>query len=204
MENKTVSGSILTYRMDLHIINYSKKEFISKTLSGKVGIKLFTTPHLEETMRKIIFILFIFSFPGILWAADPIIGTWKTNFEKSSFPADQQGIKEDTNTYREIDGNLIELSIKTINPDGSLYTALWTWPKQGGFAKVLSRTLDEGVIYVQTLIEPGHWCVNIMKDGKQIARYHKVVSKDGKTMRQTLIGSKDGKPISIMKVLERQ
>ena len=155
-------------------------------------------------MRKIFFILIILSFPGSLWASDPIIGTWKTNLEESSFPADQQGIKEDTNTYREIDGDLIELSIKTINPDGSLYTALWTWPKQGGYARVLSRTLEEGIVYVQTLIEPGHWCVNIMKDGKQIARYHKVVSKDGKTMRQTLTGSKDGKSIYIMKVLERQ
>jgi hypothetical protein len=155
-------------------------------------------------MRKIFFILIILSFPGSLWASDPIIGKWKTNLEKSSFPADQQRIKEDTNTYREIGGDLIELSIKTINPDGSLYTALWTWPKQGGYAKVLSRTLEEGIVYVQTLIEPGHWCVNIMKDGMQIARYHKVVSKDGKTMKQTLTGSKDGKPIYIMKVLERQ
>lgn len=155
-------------------------------------------------MRKIMVLFLVLSYPAILWAADPIVGEWKTNLGKSSFPPDQQGIQEDTNTYREIDGDLIELSIKTINPDGSLYTALWTWPKQGGYAKVLSRTLDEGVVYVQTLIEPGQWCVNIMKDGLQIARYHKVVSQDGKTMKQTLTGSKDGKPIYIMKVLERQ
>ncbi len=155
-------------------------------------------------MRTIMITLLVFSFPGTLWAADPIIGTWKTNLEKSSFPDDQQGIKEDTNTYREIEGDLIELSITTIQEDDSLYTALWTWPKQGGFAKCLSRTLPEGFLYVQTLIEPGHWCVCITQDGKQIARYHKIVSKDGKTMRQTLIGTKDGKPIHIMKVLERQ
>ena len=156
-------------------------------------------------MRKVILILIIVSFPGTLWAADPILGTWKTNLEESSFPAEQQGIKEDINTYREIEGDLIELSIKTINPDGSLYTALWTWPKQGGFAKCLSRTLEEGVIYVQTFIEKGHWCVCIMKDGKQTARYHKVVSKDGKTMRQTLTGMDgEGKPVNIIKVLERQ
>ena len=71
-------------------------------------------------MRTIIFTLFILSFPGTIWAADPIVGVWKTDLEKSSFPADQQGIKEDINTYREIEGDLIELSIKTINPDGSL------------------------------------------------------------------------------------
>ena len=110
-------------------------------------------------MRRIMLLLAIFGLAGSLWAADPLIGTWKTNIEKSSFPANQQGIKEDINTYREIEGDLIELSIRTIQPDGSLYTAKWTWPKQGGFAKCLSRTLDEGVIYVQTLIEPGHWCV---------------------------------------------
>ena len=156
-------------------------------------------------MRKVILILILVSFPGTLWAADPLIGTWKTNLEKSSFPAEQQGIKEDINTYREIEGGLIELSIKTTNPDGSLYTARWTWPKQGGFAKVLSRTLDEGVLYVQTLIEPGHWCVCIMKDGIQTARYHKVVSKDGKTMKQTLIGvDGEGNPVNMIKALERQ
>jgi hypothetical protein len=155
-------------------------------------------------MRKIFFVLFIFSFSGNLWAADPLIGTWKTNLDKSSFPAEQQGIKEDINTYREIEGDMIELSIKTINPDGSLYTALWTWPKEGGYAKCLSRTLDEGVIYVQTHIEEGHWCVCMMKNGIQFARYHKIVSKDGKTMNQTLIGSRDGKPFKVIKVLERQ
>ncbi|MGD9162119.1 MAG: hypothetical protein PVG39_27155, partial [Desulfobacteraceae bacterium] len=156
------------------------------------------------TMRKIFFILVILSLSGNLWAADPLIGIWKTNLEKSSFPAEQQGIKEDINTYREIEGGLIELSIRTVNPDGSIYTALWTWPKEGGYAKVLSRTLDEGIIYVQTHIDSGHWCVNIMKDGKQIARYHKIVSKDGKTMKQSLIGSRDGKPIKVIKLLERQ
>ena len=155
-------------------------------------------------MRKMVLVLLVFSFPAVLWAADPIIGTWKTNLEKSSFPADQQGIKEDINTYREIEGGLIELSIKTINPDGSLYTALWTWPGQGGIAKVLSRPPGEGIVYVQTHIDPGHWCVNIMENGEQIARYHKVVSKDGKTMTQTLTGTIDGKPINIIKLLEKQ
>jgi hypothetical protein len=44
-----------------------------------------------------------------------------------------------------------------------------------------------------------------MRDGKQTARYHKIVSKDSKTMRQTLTGiGKEGKPVHIVKVLERQ
>jgi hypothetical protein len=156
-------------------------------------------------MRKIIFILLVFSFPGTLWAADPIIGTWKTNIEKSSLPADQQGIKADTNAYREIEGDLIELSIETINADGSLYSAKWTWPKQGGFAKCLSRTIPEGVLYDEVLVAPGHWYVSITQNGRQIAMYNKIVSKDGKTMRQTWTGiDKEGKPLHIIKVFERQ
>jgi hypothetical protein len=138
-------------------------------------------------------------------SADPIIGTWKTNIEKSSLPADQQGMKEDINTYREIEEDLIELSINTILEDGSLYTAKWTWPKQGGFAKCLSRTLPEGLLYDEVLVEPGNWCVSITQNGRQIAMYHKIVSKDGKTMRQIWTGvDKEGKPIHIMKAFERQ
>ena len=42
-------------------------------------------------MRKVIFLLIIIlSLPTATWAADPIIGTWKTNLEKSSFPAEQK------------------------------------------------------------------------------------------------------------------
>ena len=70
-------------------------------------------------MRNILFLLILlFSFSNTLWASDPIIGTWKTNLEKSSFPADQKKIKEDINTYREIEGGLIELTISTVFEDG--------------------------------------------------------------------------------------
>jgi hypothetical protein len=156
-------------------------------------------------MRKALLLLGAFGLVGSLWAADPIVGTWKTNIEKSSLPADQQGIKEDTNTYREIEGDLIELSIKTINDDSSLYTAKWTWPKQGGFAKCLSRTIPEGVLYDEVLVAPGHWLVSITQDGRQIAMYQKIVSKDGKTMRQTWTGiDKEGKPLHIIKMFEKQ
>jgi hypothetical protein len=47
-------------------------------------------------MRKVIFLLItILSFPTILWAADPIIGTWKLNVEKSTVPH-----KEYTDIYK--------------------------------------------------------------------------------------------------------
>ncbi len=157
-------------------------------------------------MRKIFFLLIIlFSLSNTLLASDPIIGTWKTNIEKSSFPSGQKKMKEDINTYNEIEGDLIELTISTVFEDGSTDPSKWTWPKEGGVAKCLSKPLEKGLLYVEALVEPGHWYASITMNDKQVGLYHKIISKDGKTMRQTYTGfDDDGKPIKIIKVLERQ
>ena len=55
-------------------------------------------------MRKVILFLVILSFPTILWAADPIIGTWKLNVEKSKGTEGMDSpAKEITYVYRETD-----------------------------------------------------------------------------------------------------
>ncbi|MFW9943129.1 MAG: hypothetical protein ACFFFT_18975 [Candidatus Thorarchaeota archaeon] len=80
-----------------------------------------------------------------------------------------------------------------------------TWPKEGGAAKFFSATLPKEMLYVEVLVEPGHWFASITMDKKQIGLYHKVISKDKKTMKQVYTGLDDnGKPITIKKVLERQ
>lgn len=133
-------------------------------------------------MKRVMFLLAVFGLAASLLAADPIIGTWKLNVDKSKgSPAatSKRTTLPTTAVYREVDGNLIEMS------DGSPTSDKWTWPSQGG---VVSRKppLAENMLYVETLIEPGHWYVTIMRDGKQIGSYQKIVDKDGKTLRQTL------------------
>ena len=157
-------------------------------------------------MRKIIFFLIIFfSLTNTVWAADPIIGTWKLNIEKSILPGDQKSIKEDINIYREIEGNLMELTISTIFEDGSTDSSKWTWPKEGGIAKCLSKTLTEGLLYVEGYVEQGHWFAIITMNGSQVGLYHKIISEDGKTMTQTFKGvDEKGKHQNITKVLEKQ
>ena len=56
-------------------------------------------------MRKVIFLLIvILFFPTTLWAADPIIGTWKLNVEKSKGTEGMDSpAKEITYVYRETD-----------------------------------------------------------------------------------------------------
>jgi hypothetical protein len=146
----------------------------------------------------------VLGLAGSLWAADPIIGTWKLNISKSKFSPivlamkNQPSPKEETEVYREVDTDLIEFS------DGTPTSDKWTWSRQGGVAK-RQPPLSKERSYVETLIEPGHWYVTVMENGKQIGTIHKTISKDRKTMRQTLKGvDPNGKPFEQIQVFDRQ
>ena len=92
-------------------------------------------------MRKAMLLLAVFGLVGSLWAADPIIGTRRLNLAKSKFvqgaPKEQTNTvrraapKEFTEIYREIDGDLIELTAT----DGSSNPEKFTFPKQGAINK---------------------------------------------------------------------
>ena len=72
-------------------------------------------------MKRAVLFLVVFAMVGSLWAADPIIGTWKLNVEESKFSPILKDIqpppKERTEVYREIEGDLIEFSSTTIAQD---------------------------------------------------------------------------------------
>ena len=154
-------------------------------------------------MRKAILLLAVFGLAGSLWAADPIIGTWKLNVAKSKFsPLGWAAPKEQSETYREIDGK-IELTWKNVETNGTTLVSIITFPSQGGSAKC-SQFCMEGVSFVQTLIA-GERYVTYLRDGKQFQTRHKAVSKDGKTMRQTLRSVNDeGQPFELLLVFDRQ
>ena len=154
-------------------------------------------------MRKTMLFLPMFTLTCSLWAADPIIGTWKLNIVKSTFSPvalalqGQKSPKETTEVYRE-EGDLIEMS------DGLPNSDKWTWSRQGGVAN-RKPPVGQGLLYIETLIEPGHWIATILMNGKQVAIYHKVIDKDGKTMRQTFKGvDPDGKPFEQIQVYDKQ
>jgi hypothetical protein len=144
-------------------------------------------------------------------AADPIIGTWKLNVAKSKFShvllADQKQAapKEGMEVYREIEGDQIEFTSKGTRTDGSSDSTKWTWPRQGGLVRRLDAPLPAETIYVETVAEPGNWYVTILQKGKQVRLIHKIFSKDGKTMTQTLTGADaQGKPFEQVQVFDRQ
>ena len=155
-------------------------------------------------MRKTMLMLAVFGLAGSLWAADPIIGTWKLNFAKSKIPSTEKAPKEQIEIYRELNGKQIELTFSGTEADGSPISGKWMFPLEGGIA-TSQPPRPKDMLYVEGMIEPGNWCVIVMQGGKQIGRIHKIVAKDGKTMGQTFKGKDDkGRPFERLWFYDRQ
>jgi len=157
-------------------------------------------------MRKAMLLLAIVGFTNSLWGADPIIGTWKLNVAKSKIPQTETAPKETTDVYRELETGQIELSRTSTLMNGSRESSKWTWPREGGIAERKSPApLPAGTSYIELLIDPGHWYVTILQNGKQSLLMHKVITKDGRTM-QIAIKSFDaqGKAVEQLQVFEKQ
>ena len=155
-------------------------------------------------MRKAFLLLSVFGLSSSLLAADPVVGTWKLNLDKSIFrPDDPIAPAEEIDTYREMSNGQIELTVKFLGKDGSSDLLVMTYPIQGGIAKIQKG--NPPVSYVQTRIAQDEWYVTVLMDGKQIGTRHKKISKDGKIMHHTLRGLDDkGIPFEELLVFEKQ
>ena len=145
------------------------------------------------------------------FGADPIIGTWKLNIARSrliSLPAyNMTPPKEQTESYRVIDGGRIERTSMTTMPDGSTSLSALTWPAEGGPVQIqrVAAGVPPNISYFEVLIAPGEWYVVTMFDGRQVGTRHKVVSKDGKTMQQTVkLNDPQGKAVEQLEVYDRK
>lgn len=157
-------------------------------------------------MRKAFLLLAVLGLTSSLWAADPIIGTWKFNLEKSKIP-EGRGIlssppKEMTDIYREIGSGLIELRSKRVFMDDTSDFDIMTYPAQGGALK--SQVMPEEISLFEILLGPGEWCGVYIEDGKQTVTRHKVISEDGKTMRQTIKSADAKGPFEVIEIFEKQ
>ena len=158
-------------------------------------------------MRKIILFLAVLGLSGSLWAADPIIGTWKLNVAKSTYEPDlQHTVKEQTNVIKELNGDLYELTSETLvsNDKGNMVLiSKVTFPKKGGMEVVQQSATREPFIVV-TMIAPGNWCFTHLHKGKQTWVSHLVVSKDGLTAQENTRGLHQGEPFERLLFFEKQ
>jgi hypothetical protein len=141
-------------------------------------------------MRKAMLFLAVFASVGSLWAADPRVGTWNLNAAKSKFPTDVQTVpKEATIVIRELDADQLEFVLTGTRRDGSPISEKSLEPKQGGVVKGIEPAPTQGRSLIHTVIAPGDFYSTVIQDGKQIAVWHWVVSKDLKTMHVTIKGT---------------
>ena len=59
------------------------------------------------------------------------------------------------------------------------------WPASGGAVQYVQGTPTPGETLVETRLAPGDWLVTYMREGAQYETMCKVVSADGRTLRQT-------------------
>ena len=137
---------------------------------------------------------------AICLAAHPLEGTWKLNTAQSRIASNQPDApKEGTMVFR-LMGDQFELTDRSTLKDGMVSSAKETFPADGGVFKVLETAPTAGESSIETMLEPGNRFLTSLKDGKQIAVRHLVISKDGKRISITY-KSKDSKGTSFESVL---
>jgi hypothetical protein len=149
-------------------------------------------------------IILISAFAAVAMAADPSIGTWKLNITKSKAISGNVGAapKERTLVKRELSAEQLEATFTGTGADGSRMSTKSIFPKEGGV--VTYQQDSSNLATIMTVIAPGDCYVTYMRNGKQTQVEHWVVSEDGKTMLDTVIGSAQGKPFEAHLLWERQ
>lgn len=137
---------------------------------------------------------------------DPIIGTWKLNptASKASPESPVSIPTQRTEVYRLTDSGQIAFAIMTPSGStGAVTTSNFTFSARGGIA-TREKPVPGGMT-IETRVAPGEWLVTHLKDGVQVAIMRKLISPDGKMMRQTVTGlTTEGKPYERVMVFERQ
>jgi hypothetical protein len=156
--------------------------------------------------RAVLLILCMFlSAAAICLAAHPLEGTWKLNATQSRIAPNQPDApKEGTMVFR-LTGDQFEITEKSTLKDGTSSSAKETFPVNGGVFKVLQPAPAAGESSIETMVEPGNRFLTSLKDGKQTAVRHLVISKDGRKMSITLKSTDaKGAPFESVLVYDKQ
>lgn len=138
-------------------------------------------------------LLICLTIQGSTWAqgspkSDPIIGTWKLSPAATKvspgmpFPPPAQR----TEVYRQTESGHIALAVTTPSQNGSSTTSNLVFSARGGL--VTQENTPPGQVLIETRVAPGEWRVTYLANGVQFLTMHKVVSPDGKSMRQAFTG----------------
>jgi hypothetical protein len=142
------------------------------------------------------------TFAGVLYAANPLVGTWELNTTKSQY-ATGAPPKQETLVVQENAGQF-EVLFYGIAPNASPLSGNYSVPIKGGTGKIEKLESYDGIS--SKPINDGTRELSFLK-GDQVLRTEQwVASKDGKTLTTTVVSGKttDGKPVKQVLVFDRQ
>jgi hypothetical protein len=136
-----------------------------------------------------------------LWSADPEIGTWRLNVQKSRFlpgPA----FRSETRTYEEQkDG--VRVTIRTVDGKGRTVTSIYLTTPDGQQHVVSGSGGPADSVGLKRINEFTAEST-LMHAGKEIAKTTRVIDPEGKKMTITYKGlDPDGNPVDYTLVFER-
>ncbi len=110
---------------------------------------------------------------------------------------------ERTEIYRLTSAGDIELELRTTAADGSTSTSTLVFSARGGLVR--QPGAPAGQMLVETRLGPREWLMTYLADGPQYMTMRKVISEDGRIMRQSVTGmGPRGQPWDGLLVFERQ
>ncbi len=134
-------------------------------------------------------------------AADPFVGTWKMNLEKSKSPAGQA--PKSFTVKVQVSGNTMKSVIDAVLSDGKPQHAEETRIQDGKDHAISGH--PEYDTYMEKRVDSHTIVATQKKDGKEVSSNRLEVSKDGKTVTFTA-KQKDptGQDVNIITVLDKQ
>jgi len=136
-----------------------------------------------------------------LLAADPSLGSWKLNVQKSRF-LPGPGFQSETRTYVEQpDG--VRVTIKTVDGKGRQVTSVYLTTPDGQQHKVSGSGGPADSVALNRIND--HTAEStLLQAGKEIAKTTRIVSEDGETMTITYKGlDPDGKDVDYTLIFDR-
>lgn len=151
-------------------------------------------------MRKIIYIVALLGLATPLFAADPFLGTWKLDPEKTKYTTGTPA--KDVTLVIEEQGDSYQVTASGSYQDGSPISVKYTVPKAGGAGTAKEGPFDAVTSRrVSARVRENRYT----KNGKETVSRRIVVSQDGKTMRITVTGTDaQGKSIAGLDVFDKQ
>jgi hypothetical protein len=135
-----------------------------------------------------------------LWAADPWLGTWKLNVAKSKFSPGPPP-KSRVRTF-EMAGDQLKSTVENVNAEGQTGRTVWIGKKDGKEYPVEGPPMKVTFSVRQISPTAQEWVAK--REGKPAYTSRLVLSKDGRTITQTVKGTQDGKPFENISVHEKQ